>query len=653
MIANIRAPIPRHGYMIMRRLSKHVLAVAVAFLLAGNAIAAGIDDQVTVESFVDGVVVPLMKNNKSPSGVVTIVQDGELIFSKGYGFADIEAQQPVDPDATLFRPGSISKLFTWVAVMQLVEQGKLDLDADVNTYLESFQIKKTFEEPITLRHIMTHTPGFEDGGIGYLIISDPERIMPLAESLERYQPERVNPPGVQTAYSNYATALAGLIVANVSGVSFNDYIEQNIFDPLGMTNSTFEEPLPPRLADHMAKSYKLEAGAFEEQPFEIVSNFGPAGALTSTSTDMLRFAQAILNGGELDGNRILAAATVEQMLTRNFTHDERLTGMLLGFYESDYNGSRVVGHGGDTMWFHSDLAIDLEKNLAIFASFGGAGGRVPRSAVITAIYDEFYPRTEEPPVPPEDFAERAAKYAGTYAFWRDNFSTIESAFRMSSTVQIAPTEDNTLLLAFSGGAKQYVEVGENLFRERNPYVTLVPGISPRQIAFQENENGEITGFVLDGLSFMSLRKLPAYQTPNLNFSLLGAALLVMLGLVLRRFYQRREIATFAPADRSAIQAAFYASAAHLAVALVGAVVLSIVMDDLFSGLTMLFKAWLVLPIIATLVTLYFVYKTVVVWKDGLLASAWARVRYSIVTLSALFAAWFYWYWNILGFQYMQ
>ena len=343
----------------MRRLKKHIFAATGALLLAVNAFAASLDDLAAVEAFVDGVVLPLMANSNNPSGTVAIVHNGEVLLAKGYGFEDVENLVPVDPAETLFRPGSISKLFTWVAVMQLVEQGKLDLDTDVNTYLETFQIKDTFAEPITLRHIMTHTPGFEDGGIGYLIISDVDRVLPLAESMKRYQPERVNPPGAQTAYSNYATAIAGLIVANVSGVSFNNYIQKYIFDPLAMNNSTFEEPLPERLEARMAKSYKVEAGTFKEEPFEIVANFGPAGALSATATDMLRFSQAIINGGELDGNRILRSETVDEMLTRNFTHDDRLMGMLLGFYETDYNGHRVVGHGGDTVWFHSDLAIEI------------------------------------------------------------------------------------------------------------------------------------------------------------------------------------------------------------------------------------------------------------------------------------------------------
>jgi len=636
----------------MSRLLKQLLAVACAGLIAGNVTAATLDDRAALEAFVDGVVEPLMKNNNSPSGTVAISLGGQVIFAKGYGFENVEKQIPVDPDKTLFRPGSVSKLFTWVSVMQLVEQGMLDLDTDVNNYLESFRIKDTFPEPITLRDIMTHTPGFEDGGLGYLIIENPDDVIPLREAMERYQPERVNPPGTHSAYSNYATALAGLIIQNVSGLPFNEYIQQNILDPLGMSNSTFVEPLPPRLAEHMATSYKVEAGAFDAKPFEIVTNFGPAGALSATATDMLKFAQAILNGGELDGNRILRPETVEQMLTRNFTHDDRLMGMLLGFYETDYNGSRVIGHGGDTQWFHSDLGFDRDKDLAIFASFGGPGGRVPRSALIAALYDEYFPAPEARPVPPDDFKERAGRYAGTYAFWRGNFSKIERAFNITSVVQIAPTADNTLVMAFADGAKQYVEVDDNLFRELDPNISLVAGISPRQIAFQEDANGKISGFVMDGLPFMSLRKLPFYTAPTFNFSLLGISLLVMLGFVLRRYFQRREIAVFGEPDRAAIRAAFFAAAAHLVVVVLGAVVVSIVMKDLINGFPPLFKAWLVLPIVAVLATLYLAYTTARVWQNRLLAGLWARIRYSTVTLAALAMSWFYWYWNILGFQYL-
>ncbi len=644
------------------RLSALLLSFLLALVLAADVaaqdseVAAGAPDAAiraaAIEAFFDGAVGPLMVNNSSPSGVVVLARAGEVIFAKGYGYQDLEQRIPVDPYTTLFRPGSVSKLFTWVAVMQLVEQGKLDLDTDVNQYLEGFQIENRFEQPITLRHILTHTPGFEDGALGYLIIDDPDRALPLAEAMERYQPARVNPPGAQTAYSNYATALAGLIVQNVSGEPFADYVANHIFEPLGMSNATFEEPVPERLADQMAESYAVEAGAFVEKPFEIITSFAPAGAQSAAGIDMVRFATAILNGGELDGRRILRPETVEEMLTRNFSHDDRLSGMALGFYEDDYEGTRVVGHGGDTRWFHSLLGIDQEHDLTYFVSFGGSGGSAVRSSLMPAFYREFFPRKEEPPVPPAGFAERAGKYAGTYGFWRSNFSTLERAMGLMGGVSIALTADDTLVLGFAGKAKQYAEIEPNLFRETNPLISLAPGISPRLIAFQEDDSGKVTGFVMEGLPFMSLRKLPAWEAPTFNYSLLGISFLVFLGVLLRRFFQRREISGLGDADRGALRAAVWASGMNWLTLIAGVVVISIVQDRLFSEMPTLFKAWLVLPILATLAGLWLAFRALRVWAGGQLASAWARLRYTVVALCGLFMCWFYWYWNILGFQYL-
>jgi CubicO group peptidase (beta-lactamase class C family) len=621
--------------------------------LAGASSLAGLDDRVALEAFVDGLVTPLMRNHNSPSGVVAIARNGELLLAKGYGHQDVEAGNPVDPARTLFRPGSVSKLSTWVAVMQLVEQGRVDLDADVNDYLETLRIRDRFPQPITLRHVLTHTTGFEDGALGYLIIDDPERIMTLAESMARYQPVRVNPPGAQTAYSNYATALAGLIIENITGMTFAEYVRAHIFDPLGMTRSTFLEPLPEHLAADMAKSYGVEAGGFVEKPFEIISNFGPAGAQSATAIDMIRFGEAIRNGGELDGARILAADTVTRMLTRAFSHDDRLMGMALGFYEIEENGVRIVGHGGDTRWFHSYLGIDQANGLTFFVSFGGAGGGTVRSAFTPAFYDRYFPVEQVRPEPPAGFAERAGRYTGAYGFWRGNFSKVEKALRMADAVQVAATPADTLVVSFAGGAKQYVEVGENLFRELNPGISLIAGISPAALAFQEDANGRVTGFVMDGLPFMSLRKLPLAATPNFNLTLLGLSLLIFAAVLARRWYQRADIRARSPADRAAIGAAVYAASANLLVVASGAVVLSVVMESLFGGIPLLFKVWLVLPIVATLAGLYLLYRTVAVWRLGLLSGVWSRVRYSVVTLGALFMCWFYYYWNILGFQYLE
>lgn len=634
----------------MQGLLARGLLAAMLVLGAGTA-TASIDDAAVVEAVVDGIVLPLMHSNDSPSGTVAIARNGELILAKGYGFEDVARQVPVDPYQTLFRPGSASKLPTWVAVMQLVEQGKLALDTDVNEYLDTFQIHDTFPEPVTLRHIMTHTTGFEDGVLGYLILEDPAKSIPLAEAMARYQPARINPPGAQTAYSNYATALAGLIVANVSGMPFNDYIERHVFDPLEMRRSTFEEPLPPALAERMAHSYAVENGAFREKPFEIVSNFGPAGGLSATATDMVRFGEAIRNGGELDGTRILQPATTARMLSNQFSHDERLLGMGLGFYATDYNGYRVLGHGGDLSWFHSYLGIDEANALTVFVSFGGAGGSQVRTLFLPAFYNHFFPREEAPPVPPDDFAERAGRYAGSYGFWRASFTKIEKAMGLAGGISVAPSEDNTLILSMGGKAKQYAETEPNLFREVNPLISLVSGINPRLVAFQENDDGVVTGLVLDGLPFMSLRKLPLYATPPFNAALVLFSILVFIAVLLRRGYQRLQLPAWPQPDRAAFRASVLVAAVHLLTLATGVVALMVTMEQMFVGIPLALKLWLWLPIIATLVSLYLLYTTVTVWRQGLFTGVGARLRFSAVTLFALAMSWFYFYWNLLGFNY--
>jgi len=599
-----------------------------------------LDNSRTLEAFVDGLVYPTMIANHSPSGTVSIVKDGRLIFTKGYGFQDIENHVRVDPEKTLFRPGSISKLFTWVAVMQMVEQGKLDLDVDVNTYITSFQIKDTFPgQPVTMRHIMTHTAGFEESSLGHLIIQDVTKALPLAKALAKYQPERVNPPGVQTAYSNYATSVAGLIVANLSGMEFADYIKEHIFDVLGMNSSSFKEPLPNNLNKDMAIAYAFDGARYVAKPFEIIANFSPAGALSSTATDMAKFAQAIMKGGQYNGARILSEDTTKQMLTRNFSHDDRMMGMALGFYETEQNGYRLIGHGGDTQFFHSELAIDVKNDIAIFSSFGGQKGAMVRDVFVQAFYDVFFPFEQEKLVRPADFAERAEKYAGTYIFWRSNFSNLEKAGQLSGGLSFVPTADNTLVLS---GIGEFVEIDTNLFQHVN---------GTTKVAFQESSAGEITGFVFDGFPFMSTYKVPTVLDAGTYHLPLGLSLLLFLGVVLKRIYQRASYKTLVGAEKTVAMTSFIVAATNLLTAIMGGLIIAIVGKQLSLEIPMALKLWLVLPIIATVAGLYNLYSTFLVWRDGLFDSIWVRIRYSILALCGVFMCWFYYFWNILGFQY--
>jgi CubicO group peptidase (beta-lactamase class C family) len=176
-----------------------------------------------LEAFLDGIVPQQLERENIAGATISVVKDGKLLFARGYGYADVANKKPVVAEETLFRPGSVSKLFTWTAVMQLHEQGKLDLDRDVNEYLD-FKIPDAFGQPITLKNILTHTPGFEEQ-VKDLFTTG--AVSPdLGQYVKTHIPTRIYPPGTVPAYSNYATALAGYIVERVSGRPFNDYIAE-------------------------------------------------------------------------------------------------------------------------------------------------------------------------------------------------------------------------------------------------------------------------------------------------------------------------------------------------------------------------------------------------------------------------------------------
>ncbi len=264
-----------------------------------------------LEAWLDGFMPYALERGDIAGSVVVVVKDGKILFEKGYGYSDVAKRKPVDPGSTLFRPGSVSKLFTWTAVMQQVEQGKIDLDGDVNKYLD-FEIPPLDGKPVTMRNIMTHTSGLEEVLRG-LILSDPKEIASLGATVKSQIPSRIFAPGTMPSYSNYATALAGYIVERVSGQSFDDYLDQHIFAPLDMKHSSFRQPLPATLLPLVSKGYKLGSDD-KPKPYEFI-NMAPAGSLASTGTDMGRFMIAHLQLGAYGTGRILRAETASRMHT--------------------------------------------------------------------------------------------------------------------------------------------------------------------------------------------------------------------------------------------------------------------------------------------------------------------------------------------------
>jgi CubicO group peptidase (beta-lactamase class C family) len=422
-----------------------------------------------LEPWLDGLMPYAIERGDVAGAVVAVVKNGELIFAKGYGFADVKNHKPVDAERTMFRPGSISKLFTWTAVMQLVEQGKLDLDHDVNDYLD-FKIPARSDGPITLRNIMTHTPGFEEQ-IKALIVSDPKQLVPLQVYAREKTPVRIFKAGSTPAYSNYATALAGYIVERVSGQSFDDYLDAHLFKPLEMSHATFRQPLPAAFEADMSKGYALASQP--AKPYEIVVA-APAGSLAASGVDMAHFMIAHLEGGEYHGARILGPETLKMMHETPTDMIPPLNRMMLGFYEQNYNGHRIISHGGDTVYMHSYLHLLLDDHVGLFVSVNSQGREGAAGAIRGALFDDFLGRyfpgaPDTHSVDAKTAAEHAKLMVGYYESSRRAETSFMSIGNFASPFKLVVDKDGFLTASSfkgrNGAPRRYREVAPFVWRD--------------------------------------------------------------------------------------------------------------------------------------------------------------------------------------------
>lgn len=602
----------------------------------------GPDDPAELEAFLDGVMASQMDANHIAGAVVAVVKDGELFFSKGYGFSDLENRVPVDPERTLFRPGSVSKLFVWTAVMQLAEQGRLDLDADINTYLD-FNIPATFPQPITLKHLMSHTPGFEDQG-EELFKLQADQLTSLDEYLKTHVPARVFPPGELGAYSNYGTALAGYIVERVSGMPFDEYVEKNVFTPLNMTRSTFRQPVPPGLASDVSKGYYFSGGSYHEGGFEYVQAH-PAGSLSATAVDMANFMIAHLQDGQLGEARILGEATAQQMQQQLFTHDPRIPGMAHGFFESVLNGQRILSHGGDTILFHSGLFLLHAEGLGIFVSANSTGGARTGAALLDLFMDHYYPPEDESPPPAAaGSAERMAPYVGEYYPARSNFTGFEKIMSLFQPARLRMDSEGNPVVSLMGETFQAAEVEPGLIQDRLE--------DSRRVVLRTDEAGQ--RYLLPREPF-ALLKTPWYATSTFQGLLFIGSLLLFLGTLIGwsiAFFARlrkRQPGALAPRAARWIAALFGLLFIVFLLMLVG---LFTNINPAFGVPAILFETppgmgvLMALPMIMAVLALAMLVFAVLAW----IRCYWGwggRIHYTLLALSALALIWALSYWNMV------
>jgi CubicO group peptidase (beta-lactamase class C family) len=602
----------------------------------------GPSDPAELEAFLDGVLAEQMTNKHVAGVTISVVRDGELFFTKGYGYSDLDQKTQVDPYTTLFRIGSISKLFTWTTVMQLYEQGLLDLNADVNSYLD-FEIPETFPQPITLIHLLTHTPGFEDQGFG-LLTDSPEMLVPNGDWLKDHIPTRVRPPGEFSAYSNYGTALAGYIVERISGMPFDDYVDENILIPLGMEYATTRQPLPAELVENMSIGYRFVGNSYQPQFFELFHP-APAGSMSVSAAGMAPFMIAHLQDGQYEGNRILQAATAQQMHSLLFTHDQRLNGFAYGFFEMDQNDQWIIGHGGDTAFFHSILALLPDHGIGFFASYNSEDAALQPQKLLTAFIDRYYP-VQESSIQhhAESNQESVGRFAGQYLMNRASYTTPEKLIQLFSPIVVAANPDGTLTLTSPYGDQYFSQTDSNEFYEIDGDDLLV---------FQEDEDGKIKYLLLNSAPMVASEKADWYQSPTFHQILLTVILILFLTVLIAApvgYFVNRVHGIEKPSRASRTARIVLISIALLTVILVIGmlVVFSDIVPLMKGDLSLLGILYLLPWIIAALTAAALIF-TVLAWKDRYWHIS-GRIHYMVVTLAAIGLVWFFYYWNLFVFS---
>jgi CubicO group peptidase (beta-lactamase class C family) len=601
-----------------------------------------------LEAFFDGVFPLQLERSDIAGASVLVMQNGNVLLAKGYGYADIKQKTPVDPTTTIFRLASISKLFTWVSVMQLVEQGKLNLDTDINQYLD-FKIRPAFNKPITLRNLMTHTGGFEET-INDIILTNPKQAVSLRQFLIDNQPMRLFPPGQVPAYSNYGVGLASYIVQRASGQPFEQYVQQHIFTPLGMTHSTFDQPLPPRLKWTDSLGYRNDTNK-PPVGFEIFNPVG-AGGISSTAADMGRFGQALLKGGELDGHRILKSETIAQMWTPQFQASPALPPACMGFYQDWRNNLRWIGHEGDLIAFHSLFFVEPAQKLVLFVSYNSAGGgSKPRPEVIDFFSDRYFPgapKVEYLKTPASALKDIEGRYEPT----RRADSTRLKLDTLFSQYSAHVNKDGELIVSgvrdLRGHSIKWRPIGKDLWQAENEQARIfaIRGAANRIVRIAVDFPG------------VQMQRVPWYEDSRFVLFVVGLSLLTSLLVVLAFLFRIGRLMFLRRRPRwqpqpGTLYLTFTPKFASLMwILIIGGVVgfITVAGDDLMPPTPGWFP-WLsllnVVAAVALLFSLFTIFPAVRVARRYDMRPI-TKLKFSLVALACIVMSWFAIYWHIIG-----
>jgi len=605
-------------------------------------------EKADLEAFFDGLVPLQMERSDVAGASVLVMKDGQILLKKGYGYTDVSKKTPVNPDTSMFRLASISKTFTWISVMQLAEQGKVDIDADVNNYLD-FQIAPAFGKPITLRNLMTHTGGFEEV-LHNILVTDPKQATSLRDFLIHNQPRRMYPPGQIPAYSNYGVGLAGYIVQRVANEPFEQYVSEHIFMPLGMKHSSFNEPMTAELAPFVSDGYR----ATTEKPaigFEIFQP-APAGGVSSTAADMGRYAMALLNGGELDGQRILKTATRDLLWTPQFRASEALPPICMGFYETWRNNLHFIGHDGDLIAFHSMFLMEPKEKLVLFVSYNSAGSAGKnRGELLDGFADRYYPAYTAPAFQNTPAAQ-LKDVEGSYQSTRRADSTKLAMGNPFGESVVKIDKDGVLTIDTAkdlrGHTRKFKPIGKDLWQAEDD--------QPRLFAIRD-ASGKVVRLAIN-FAGVQEQRVPWYELKRFVSISLTVSVSILLFVVLasltrlgrRLFFRKRPRLSPQPGTLWLSIGPRLAAFLWIIVGIFFGLLLNHLQDDALPKFPVLeryfwFITWF--SVLAVFFSIFAVISGIRIWsRDDVRVIS--RVKFSLVALACVFLTWYSIHWNLIG-----
>ena len=657
--------------LLFKKILFSLLALAVLFSMAQPALAQGNspNDPKELEVFLDAYLAEQMKTHHIPGVVITFVKDDEVFFSKGYGYADIEEQTLFDPEQTLLTTASLGKAFTAVGILQLNEQGVIDMQEDVRPYLTEFKLKTRFEQPLTFANLLTHTDGFEARMIG-VAAQTQDDLLPLGQLIQTYTPTQIYSPGQYMTYGDFAANLSGYLTQEISGMSFEQYMEENILIPLGMTSSTFDQNLSDEMMARLAVGYEYQDGHQEPVPFFYI-RYAPAGGLRTTASDMNHFMLALLNNGTYDAAQILNEKTVEMMFTQQFAPDPKMAGITYGLFEHFENGQRVLLRDGDGVGTRSRMVLFTEQDMGFFISYNSGDSNL-RLDIVSAFLDHYYPEEDaNTPVPTDDYQQRASQFTGTYRpLQADTTSFGKSMYFFSQLVEVADTDEGYLSIAAAGMGGEQSSVmggfeGTSLWVEIEPlYFERVDGYG--QLSFVQNEAGDIIQMISGQGYHSTFAKVSWYENQSFHILLIALCAVLIASMQLSTFISvpLRALIRKIRKQESSVNSPWVAVLAYAWTILVsGMLVLFVIRaigvlyaidavagmpnfvwgitDDMISALNSIYP-----PVFFALPLPVFVG---LAWGNRWWKVS-TRVHYTLVTLAVLAVIWWAHYWNLVGFR---